>query len=742
MKRFLPHLIVFAGVSAAYLGGFLTTLNFGLTDFAFGFLKREASQEIVVVEIDSRSLKTLDSWPWPRRYHAAVIDRLIAAGADSVALDIDFSSRSTPENDQALSSAISRAGGRVVLPVFKQFYAPQGQNPQVVHSAPHPSIGQDAQLATVNIRAEPDGRVRRYPTADEWRGQIVTSMAGRLATGQDLDQSGFFVDLGIQPQTIPRLSYVDVLSGNFFDETIAGKKVIVGATAVELGDQLVVAVHGVVPGPVLQALAFESIVQNRMLYQIDQWPIILIMFLIATILGPYLDRKSWRFGLTGVGVVAIVSVGTSIGALRTWPIIIDTVPWIGMAVLSYTVSLWRSIDAQTASIFQHRLDAMHRRAMMQSVVDNSFDGIAIVNTDGTIELINPAGEGLIGIAAAKAVGEPIQRFLPCSQALEMPRSIGDEESGFNQLTPQEFSLTTVDGRELIIELIVSESKLSITGNSGGRGSEERRVQIFTFRDITGRKQVEEAQTRAREQAEAANRAKTEFLANMSHELRTPLNAVIGFSEIIKTEAFGAVEVPQYLEYATDIKNSGLHLLEIINDILDMSRIETGNMKIVESEFHFGRIVESSLSLVGDRARNDGITLKSEIPENLQSIYADERMIKQILINLLSNAVKFTNEGGTITVRAAVGPDSFEFSVADTGIGIPSDKMEAILEPFGQVDSRLERAYEGTGLGLPLVKSMAELHGGQLEIQSTEGQGTVAIVRLPSNCVGYQQEMIA
>ena len=625
-----------------------------------------------------------------------------------------------------------------VWPANKHCFCAQGQSRDDIAAAPHPTVGKDARLATVNIRVESDGRVRRYLTADDWKGGTVTSMAGLLATERKMPLGAFHIDLGIQPESLPRLSYVDVLRGDFLNETVAGKKVIVGATAVELGDQLAVATHNVIPGPVLQALAFESIVQNRMIYRISPWPVVAVALLIAVFLGPFLGRKSWRIGLACGGGVVVLCGGTTLGALALWPIIIDTSPWLLVTLLSYTVSLWRAIDAQSISLFQHRLDAMHRRAMMKSVVDDSFDGIAIVNRDGEIELINPAGELIIGNTAEQAIGSPIHSFLPWSPGLEALYGLADgqapDDIGASMFGPEEFSMPTPDGQALVIELIVSSSRLSISRQKHEKDTRDTLVYIYTFRDITQRKQIEAEQTRAREQAEAANRAKTEFLANMSHELRTPLNAVIGFSDIIRTEAMGPAGVPQYVEYAQDINNSGTHLLEIINDILDMSKIEAGELQPNLSEFQFNRIVGTSMKLISDRANKDGVILVSEVPEDSPSLVADERMIKQILINLLSNAVKFTPDGGTVTLSAEATEDGFSFSVTDTGIGIPADKMQVILEPFGQADSRLERAYEGTGLGLPLVKSMTELHGGILDIQSTEGEGTVASVRLPRDCV--------
>jgi signal transduction histidine kinase len=248
--------------------------------------------------------------------------------------------------------------------------------------------------------------------------------------------------------------------------------------------------------------------------------------------------------------------------------------------------------------------------------------------------------------------------------------------------------------------------------------------------VTERKSVEFDLRRAKEEAELASRSKTEFLANMSHELRTPLNAIIGFSDILMGEIFGPVGDPRYVNYARDIRDSGLHLLNLINDVLDVSKVEFGKVELIEETVDVGAIVESCLRLMRDRAQAAGIKLMQELPPDLPYVQGDSRRLKQILINLLSNAVKFTPSGGRVTMRAREGGDGFRLVVEDTGIGIASEDLEKALRPFGQIDSRLARKYQGTGLGLPLARSMAELHGGKLVIDSTPGQGTIATVWLP------------
>ncbi len=234
-------------------------------------------------------------------------------------------------------------------------------------------------------------------------------------------------------------------------------------------------------------------------------------------------------------------------------------------------------------------------------------------------------------------------------------------------------------------------------------------------------------------AESANRAKTEFLANMSHELRTPLNAIIGFSEVIQNEIMGKVQDnPRYVDYARDIRQAGTHLLSVINDILDIAKIEAGQLDLREDVFGLGEALEACVKMLADQATESGLELVCAGPDDLPNLWADEKMFKQIAINILSNAIKFTPEGGRITLNAEIEPGgALKLTVTDTGIGIAADDLEMALAPFAQVDSAYCRSHEGTGLGLPISKALAELHGGSLDMESEPGVGTTVTVRFPS-----------
>ncbi len=238
--------------------------------------------------------------------------------------------------------------------------------------------------------------------------------------------------------------------------------------------------------------------------------------------------------------------------------------------------------------------------------------------------------------------------------------------------------------------------------------------------------------RKRFEAETANASKTAFLANMSHELRTPLNAILGFSEIIAQECFGPVGSARYKEYAGDIHSSGAHLLNLINDLLDVAKIEAGKMEISPHLIDAKRVFDIALKLIGAKAREKGQALSISVDADAPPLYADERALKQILINLVSNAVKFTPQGGAIKVSAGQARGGgFQIVCEDNGPGIPREKLDKIFTPFSQVDNRYDRQAGGTGLGLALVRGLTELHGGRAWLESEYGKGCRAYVVLPT-----------
>jgi two-component system cell cycle sensor histidine kinase PleC len=241
----------------------------------------------------------------------------------------------------------------------------------------------------------------------------------------------------------------------------------------------------------------------------------------------------------------------------------------------------------------------------------------------------------------------------------------------------------------------------------------------------------EKYSQEKNRAEEANQTKSKFLANMSHELRTPLNAIIGFSEIMGSGMFGALGSEKYQEYCHDILTSGHYLLEVINDILDMSKIEAGRMKLDLEPLDLSKTLAESLRVVSGRAHDKRLSLDTDIEKNI-ALVADRRATKQILVNLLSNAVKFTPEGGKVAVRSLLLEDRIVLMIADTGIGIPPQSLARLGRPFEQVESQLSKTYHGSGLGLAIARSLAHLHGGSMRLRSKLGKGTVVRVTLPRN----------
>ena len=365
-----------------------------------------------------------------------------------------------------------------------------------------------------------------------------------------------------------------------------------------------------------------------------------------------------------------------------------------------------------------RKRAEEQLRLNQLSIDRASEGMHWVSPEGRLLNVNDA--------ACRTLGYTREEYL-CLTVFDINPNINrDAWPAYWQETKKlgsrsfEAQHRAKDGRLMPVDITVNHLEF---------GGQEYHFTLV--RDATKRREFERVLRAAKEEAEAASRAKSDFLANVSHELRTPLNAIIGFSEMMRNELMGAFGNPRYVEYAADIHESGIHLLNLINDILDVSRAEAGELTLNERAIALPAVVASAKRLIDARARDAGLALEAVLPEGLPGLWADERLVKQMLINLLSNAVKFTPEGGRVTVTARREPDGgLALAVADTGIGMAAEEIPVALTPFRQVASSLTRKHGGTGLGLPLVRSFIERHGGTLGIESRPGLGTTVTLRFP------------
>jgi len=344
---------------------------------------------------------------------------------------------------------------------------------------------------------------------------------------------------------------------------------------------------------------------------------------------------------------------------------------------------------------------------LTDALETSDEGVMLIGADDRVILVNSKlREFFPGDGAALVPGASFTTLAQAFRERFLPPEAGPDGPVSEHRLP--------DGRW--IRLTLSPT------SDGGR--------IVFVSDFTGIKQREESFKQAKKEAEAASAAKSRFLANMSHELRTPLNAIIGFSEILSGQIFGALGNPRYVEYSGDILRSGRHLLEVINSVLDLSKSDTGKMELKPQAIDLADILADCAHMVGEQCRDMRLRFETVGIDGELPVEGEAAKLRQIFLNLLSNAVKFTQPGGTVALTATDDGRTIFATVADTGIGMSPQDIQVALTPFGQVDNRLERKYEGTGLGLPLAKSLVELHGGALDIESVIGQGTRITVRLP------------
>ena len=363
-------------------------------------------------------------------------------------------------------------------------------------------------------------------------------------------------------------------------------------------------------------------------------------------------------------------------------------------------------------------------AMYRFLADNAMDLITRHGSDGRIRFASPAAQTLLDMSPETLIGQAPSALVHPDDLKTMQAAFV-EASYFGRAAAAEVRLKRANG-----EYVWTEMRCRPAAQTDGRAADI----VAVTRDISERKAQERALIDARDLAEQGSRAKSHFLANMSHELRTPLNAIIGFSEVMAHEMFGPLGGSRYHEYAGLIHESGGHLLELINGILDMSKIEAGKFDLAEEIFDLEDVTTQSLRFVKMQADRKGIVLKMSVAQSAKEIFADRRAIKQMLVNLITNGVKFTPRGGEVCIACGRADGGIQIVVSDTGVGIAAKDLERLGRPFEQVDGAHVRTQEGTGLGLALVKALAQMHGGEAVIESTVGVGTTVRLVLPHAAV--------
>jgi two-component system, cell cycle sensor histidine kinase DivJ len=405
-------------------------------------------------------------------------------------------------------------------------------------------------------------------------------------------------------------------------------------------------------------------------------------------------------------------------------------PILILGVIAHISAVGMALSQKLETLKTH---LMGKNGFDEAVFQAIGDVITGHDKNGNVMFVSASAKTLLGLPTRKVIGKGLLESIHVMDRPTFLKALSDAQRGFN-LVKVELRLhsgfTNTDNAAYgehpqLLWIEMTAQALSVP--------HPECATVVTLRDITPHKRHEEELEEATLEAEKANDLKGKFLGTVSHELRTPLNAIIGFSEILANPEMAGMDDARRVDYAQIIHTSGHHLLEIVNTLLDVSRIDTGNFELHHEPFNLEKLMKECCDLIQIRADQTNVTLKRDIGSGLKEIIADKRSIKQVVINLLSNAVKFTSQGGSVTLKVEQNREGICFSVQDTGIGIAPDDLKRVGSPFFQVRSSYDRPYEGTGLGVSVVKGLVGLHNGTFDIHSELGKGTVVSISLPFDC---------
>ncbi|MBD9356144.1 CHASE2 domain-containing protein [Methylomonas albis] len=715
-------------------------------DVQLKLLATPASKEIVIIEVDQKSLQKLGRWPWPRDIHARLLETLAPMKPNAIALDFVFSEadRQHPELDARLSHALE-SNNQVILPVIVEH---NGNN--IVVTQPLPEFAKHAVLGHANVDLDKDGISRSVLLQlalgnSQWPAmplaifallhpEILTDLPGlRTETLQDGIQGDYRVWLPFfNPNTdFARVSYLDVLSGAVPGQFFSHKYVLVGLTASGIEREL--------PGPLavgdkpmngvdFVAAGLDGLIKQTLWQPLPGHWQFLLSLAIAGIAIKISTFFSLRWLALAVSILSIAILLFSLALLYASHYWFAPAASLAVVLVSYPLRSWRHFEKLIQSLFAER-----KRAYI--TLNAIVDGVIATDSKGVIEYMNAAALDLVGSKQPKTASQNIDDIF----SVEMdgkPHKMGELiKQSVNSQGPLKFN----NSRLSISDQYVMNANLTIAPLIGRRGMLIGTV--LTINDIGERMimakmllQKAEEQSVMRElinRTEQVSLAKSQFLSQMSHELRTPLNAIIGFAQLMQMDDPEHPLADTHLDSVNEILKAGLHLLGLINELLDLAKIESGKISVNIDSINLVEMIKDCQTLIAPMVNNKGLELivDNPLPEDVE-LKADPKRAKQILLNFLSNAVKYNRPNGSISLSSRqVGNNRVRISITDTGNGLAEQEQQLLFQSFQRLGAD-NTDIEGTGIGLAITKQLAELMHGNVGLSSTPGIGSTFWVELP------------
>ncbi|GJM02261.1 MAG: hypothetical protein DHS20C08_07620 [Rhodomicrobium sp.] len=746
MQRLTFHIAVFLLTGLIAFAGFDRIIDNKISEYRFELLPQMASGEIVFIAIDHKSISTLKKWPWPRSTHAKLIKSLREYKVSEIAFDIDFSSETSVSEDNALRDALENADGSVILPTFRQTQKHLNGKETIVHNTPLKKFQEHSWLASVNIYPSRNGKIDSMPYGHKINDEFIPSLSALLTGVYKPSSNDFIIDYGIRSNSIPTYSYIDVLKKTVNPNLLQGRKVVIGASSTELGDKIFIPGQGIVAGPLLQILGAETIIQNRELKELSQISVWIGILLLAVFIA--LQPKTYSI-ISKLSLFAVLSITMELIALTAYHyngLMINTALWHIALVGFLTATLINEIDLFKLMKIITEGKLSETQQIFEQVFNDSYTGAIVANDDGTIRAASNAVTNILKTPEGVTLeGNHYRHYLPETIAIAADHLLKETDHSqglINQSGKTEFKVDPEnDDSTIMLEYTITLSPLP---QDKSKPDQQRRIITFAIQDITNRHQAEQAQKAAADAAIQSDKAKTDFLANISHELRTPLNSILGFSEIIEQQALGPDKLDQYSEFAGDIKTSGQQLLRVVNDIIHLTRVESGEFTMNEEDCDVIDIIEYAVEDVSVIFRGHTLNIAVESDDNLPSLRADSKICHEIMTAIISNAIKFSDDNEEIMIRAIKNREGeLCISVQDHGTGISRSELNNIFKPFYQIESDKNRQFEGTGLGLTKANAYMRSLKGTLKVASSLGEGTTIYLTFPARrCFAKKETVIS